>query len=262
MTKVEMLFEFRGRMGDAVVYPLNGKMCMRRLPTRREPLCREMVEQQQRVKSVARLYRAMKCAGLSGAWELAEKPAGWSAYNLFVQRNLPALTGDGGIGDFRSLVVTEGGTINDEGLTINDEGLGINDEMLIINDERLGINDGSLIINDERLEINDKTLIINDEGLTINDEGLGINDGRLVVGWSWEGGYAHCRGDDQLGAVLMEGTERSFEIRALEVEGGLRKEGKAVVRVPEELRGWRYLYCYMKSVAGEYSRSVCVDLQE
>ena len=212
MTKVKMLFEFRGRVGDAVVYPLNGKMCMRRLPTRREPLCREMVEQQQRVKSVARLYRAMKCAGLSGAWELAEKPAGWSAYNLFVQRNLPALTGDGGIGDFRSLVVTEGGTINDE-----------------------------------RLEINDK--------------GLGINDGRLVVGWSWEGGYAHCRGDDQLGAVLMEGTERSFEMRALEVEGGLRKEGKAVVRVPEELRGWRYLYCYMKSVAGEYSRSVCVDLQ-
>ena len=213
MTKVKMLFEFRGRMGDAVVYPLNGKMCMRRLPTRREPLCREMVEQQQRVKSVARLYRAMKCAGLSGAWELAEKPAGWSAYNLFLQRNLPALAGDGGIGDFRSLVVTEGGTINDE-----------------------------------RLEINDK--------------GLGINDGRLVVGWSWEGGYAHCRGDDQLGAVLMEGTERGFEMRALEVEGGLRKEGKAVVRVPEELRGWRYLYCYMKSVAGEYSRSVCVDLQE
>ena len=240
MTKVKMLFEFRGRVGDAVVYPLNGKMCMRRLPTRREPLCREMVEQQQRVKSVARLYRAMKCAGLSGAWELAEKPAGWSAYNLFLQRNLPALAGDGGIGDFRSLVVTEGGTINDE---------------------RLEINDGSLIINDERLRINDKTLIINDEGLTINDEGLGINDGRLVVGWSWEGGYAHCRGDDRLGAVLMKGEEKHFEMRALEVEGGLRKEGKAVVRVPEELRGWRYLYCYMKSVAGEYSRSVCVDLQ-
>ena len=212
MTKVKMLFEFRGRVGDAVVYPLNGKMCMRRLPTRREPLCREMVEQQQRVKSVARLYRAMKCAGLSGAWELAEKPAGWSAYNLFVQRNLPVLTGDGGIGDFRSLVVTEGGTINDEG------------------------------------------------GM-INDERLGINDGRLVVGWSWEGGSAHCRGDDQLGAVLMKGEEKHFEMRALEVEGGLRKEGKAVVRVPEELRGWRYLYCFMKSIAGEYSRSVCVDLQ-
>ena len=242
-----MLFEFRGRMGDAVVYPLNGKMCMRRLPTRREPLCREMVEQQQRVKSVARLYRAMKCAGLSGAWELAEKPAGWSAYNLFVQRNLPVLTGDGGIGDFRSLVVTEGGTINDERL-------GINDKTLIINDEGLGINDKTLIINDERLEINDKTLII-------NDEGLGINDGRLVVGWSGEGGYAHCRGDDQLGALVMKGEEKHFEMRALEVEGGLRKEGKAVVRVPEELRGWRYLYCYMKSVAGEYSRSVCVDLQ-
>ena len=250
-----MLFEFRGRVGDAVVYPLNGKMCMRRLPTRREPLCREMVEQQQRVKSVARLYRAMKCAGLSGAWELAEKPAGWSAYNLFLQRNLPVLTGDGGIGDFRSLVVTEGGTINDERLEINDGSL-------IINDERLGINDGSLIINDERLEINDGSLIINDERLTINDEGLGINDERLVVGWSWEGGYAHCRGDDQLGAVLMKGEEKHFEMRALEVEGGLRKEGKAVVRVPEELRGWRYLYCYMKSVAGEYSRSVCVDLQE
>ena len=255
MTKVKMLFEFRGRVGDAVVYPLNGKMCMRRLPTRREPLCREMVEQQQRVKSVARLYRAMKCAGLSGAWELAEKPAGWSAYNLFLQRNLPVLTGDGGIGDFRSLVVTEGGTINDERLEINDGSL-------IINDERLGINDGSLIINDERLEINDGSLIINDERLTINDEGLGINDERLVVGWSWEGGYAHCRGDDQLGAVLMKGEEKHFEMRALEVEGGLRKEGKAVVRVPEELRGWRYLYCYMKSVAGEYSRSVCVDLQE
>ena len=243
-----MLFEFRGRMGDAVVYPLNGKMCMRRLPTRREPLCREMVEQQQRVKSVARLYRAMKCAGLSGAWEQAEKPAGWSAYNLFLQRNLPVLTGDGEIGDFRSLVVTEGGTINDERLRINDKTLIINDEGLTINDE------GGMI--------NDEGLTINDEGGMINDEGLGINDGRLVVGWSWEGGYAHWRGDDQLGAVLMEGTERGFEMRALEVEGGLRKEGKAVVRVPEELRGWRYLYCYMKSIAGEYSRSVCVDLQE
>lgn len=247
MTKVKMLFEFRGRIGDAVVYPLNGKMCMRRLPTRREPLCREMVEQQHRVKSVARLYRAMKCAGLSGAWELAEKPAGWSAYNLFLQRNLPALAGDGGIGDFRSLVVTEGGTINDERLRINDE-------TLIINDKGLTINDGSLIINDERLEINDKTLII-------NDEGLGINDGRLVVEWSGEGGHVHCRGDDQLGAVLMKGEEKHFEMRALEVEGGLREEGKAVVRVPEELRGWRYLYCYMMSVAGEYSRSVCMDLQ-
>ena len=185
MTKVKMLFEFRGRMGDAVVYPLNGKMCMRRLPTRREPLCREMVEQQQRVKSVARLYQAMKCAGLSGAWEQAEKPAGWSAYNLFVQRNLPVLTGDGGIGDFRSLVVTEGGTINDERLRINDKTLIINDEGLTINDE------GGMI--------NDEGLTINDEGGMINDEGLGINDGRLVVGWSWEGGYAHCRGDDQLG---------------------------------------------------------------
>ena len=227
MTKVKMLFEFRGRVGDAVVYPLNGKMCMRRLPTRREPLCREMVEQQQRVKSVARLYRAMKCAGLSGAWEQAEKPAGWSAYNLFLQRNLPVLTGDGEIGDFRSLVVTEGGTINDE-----------------------------------RLEINDGSLIINDEGLTINDKGLGINDGRLGGGGGGGGGCGWGGGDGGGGAVLMKGEEKHFEMRALEVEGGLRKEGKAVVRVPEELRGWRYLYCYMKSVAGEYSRSVCVDLQE
>ncbi len=218
--EVKSFLDFHGRMGDFVVYELNGKLCMRRVVE--EPvMCKGLVEQQQRMKSAAILYRAMKGAGLLEGWRLAEKPAGWSAYNLFLQRNLMALTENGMVADFKNLAVTEGRVWCPE-VGISDEGLGISDE-----------------------------------GLMMNEEGVV----EYVVGWrnEWEG-VAHCRGDDRLGAVLMRGEAKWFEMKRLEVAGGLREEGRAVVRVPEEWRGWRYLYCFMVSMDGEFSPSVCIDL--
>ena len=203
-----------------MVYELNGKLCMRRVVE--EPvMCKGLVEQQRRMKSAAILYRAMKGAGLLEGWKRAVRRKGWSAYNLFLQRNLPVLTGSGMVADFKSLAVTEGRVWCPE-VGISDEGLGINDE-----------------------------------GLMMNEEGVV----EYVVEWrnEWEG-VAHCRGDDRLGAVLMRGEAKWFEMKRLEVAGGLREEGRAVVRVPEEWRGWRYLYCFMVSMDGEFSPSVCMDL--
>ena len=232
MAKLKSIFEFGGRIGNFVVYSLNGKLCMRSLPETPAPMCAEMVAQQGRMKAVAILYRAMKAAGLLEAWERVEKPAGWSAYNLFTKQNMPVLTGEGFIGDFQHLMVTTGK-------------VGI-----------FSINDVTGVINDERLTIKD-------EGLEMNDEGLTMNEGRIEVGWETGTGYAHCRGDDQLGAVLMKGEGKWFGMKVLEVaEGGMRSEGRAVLRVPEELRGWRYLYCFMRSRTGDFSPSVCVDLKD
>ena len=235
MAKLKSIFEFGGRIGNFVVYPLNGKLCMRSLPETPAPMCAEMVAQQGRMKAVAILYRAMKGAGLLEAWQRLEKPAGWSAYNLFTKQNMPVLTGEGFIGDFQHLAVTTGKVAQPVGCAIKDE----------------------------RLTINDKRLTINDEGLRINDEGLTINEGLLEVRWEAGTGYAHCRGDDRLGAVLMKGEGKWFGMKVLEVaEGGMRSEGRAVLRVPEELRGWRYLYCFMRSAAGDCSPSVCLDLKD
>ena len=221
MAVVKSILNFNGRVGDFVVYELNGKLCMRHLPEKQVPQCEEVVEQQQRMKSAAILYRAMKGAGLLEGWKRAVRRKGWSAYNLFLQRNLPVLTGSGMVADFKNLAVTEGRVWCPE-VGISDEGLGINDE-----------------------------------GLMMNEEGVV----EYVVGWEDAGeGVAHCRGDDRLGAVLMRGEAKWFEMKRLEVAGGLREEGRAVVRVPEEWRGWRYLYCFMVSMDGEFSPSVCIDL--
>lgn len=221
MAKLKSIFEFGGRIGNFVVYSLNGKLCMRSLPETPAPMCAEMVAQQGRMKAVAILYRAMKAAGLLEAWERVEKPAGWSAYNLFTKQNMPVLTGEGFIGDFQRLAVTTGKVAQPTGC------------------------------------------VINDEELTVKDEGLTMNEGRIEVGWETGTGYAHCRGDDRLGAVLMKGEGKWFGMKVLEVvEGGLRSEGRAALRVPEELRGWRYLYCFMRSRTGDFSPSVCVDLKD
>lgn len=256
MAKLKSIFEFGGRIGNFVVYPLNGKLCMRSLPETPPPMCAEMVAQQGRMKAVAILYRAMKAAGLLEAWQRLEKPAGWSAYNLFTKQNIRVLTEEGFIGDFQHLAVTAGKVAQPVGCAIKDE-------RLTINDEGLRINEMTGVSNDERLRINDEGLRTNEEGVEINDKGLMMNGGMIEVRWETGTGYAHCRGDDRLGAVLMKGEGKWFGMKVLEVaEGGMRSEGRAVLRVPEELRGWRYLYCFMRSRTGDFSPSVCVDLKD
>ena len=143
MAKLKSIFEFGGRIGNFVVYPLNGKLCMRSLPETPAPMCAEMVAQQGRMKAVAILYRAMKGAGLLEAWQRLEKPAGWSAYNLFTKQNMSVLTGEGFIGDFQHLAVTAGKVAQPIGcaIVINDEGCASNEKGLTINDEGLRIND-------------------------------------------------------------------------------------------------------------------------
>ena len=176
MAKLKSIFEFGGRIGNFVVYPLNGKLCMRSLPETPPPMCAEMVAQQGRMKAVAILYRAMKAAGLLEAWQRLEKPAGWSAYNLFTKQNIRVLTEEGFIGDFQHLAVTAGKVAQPVGCTIKDERLTINDEGCASNDE-------GLTINDEELRINDEGLRTNEEGVEINDKGLMMNEGMIEVGW-------------------------------------------------------------------------------
>lgn len=106
--KKDDFFNFKAKVGDAVIYRLNGKWCMRSLPERPTPMPTPMLEQQERIKAIASLYRSMVAAGLDGAWKQARKPAGWSAYNLFLQKNLPALTKQGTVGDFKKLMLTVG----------------------------------------------------------------------------------------------------------------------------------------------------------
>ena len=228
-------------MGDFVVYELNGKLCMRRVVE--EPvMCKGLVEQQRRMKSAAILYRAMKGAGLLEGWKRAVRRKGWSAYNLFLQRNLMALTENGMVADAYNLFLQR----NLMALTENG---------MVADFKSLAVTEGRVWC--PEVGIGDEGLGINDEGLRMNGEGVV----EYVVGWEDAGeGVAHCRGDDRLGAVLMRGEAKWFEMKRLEVAGGLREEGRAVVRVPEEWRGWRYLYCFMVSMDGEFSPSVCIDL--
>ena len=181
MKKQNCFFDFHVRMGDFVVYGLNGKLCMRQLPKRSKKLCKGMIVQQVRIKSVAILYRAMKDAGLLEAWRRAKKPLGWSAYNLFLQKNILVLKEDGCIGDFMSLLVTAGKVWCPK-------------SMAACREEEAGVW---------------RVKWLNDEQLITDDMGM-----------------AHCRRDDRLGAVLMRGDAKWFEMRLWRWKGERGRRGR------------------------------------
>lgn len=103
-----VLAHYSGRIGKFVIYQRLGKTCIRTLPACRSPVSTALLSQQERIASIAIFYKAIGAAGLKDSWQKAEKPRGWSGYNLFVQQNMPAFTSEGEIGDFDKLQLTAG----------------------------------------------------------------------------------------------------------------------------------------------------------
>lgn len=110
MTQISnsVLAHYSGRIKNFVVYQRLGKTCIRRLQACRSRVNAALLAQQERISSIAIFYKAIGAAGLKDSWQKAEKPTGWSGYNLFVQQNQPAFTSDGEIGDFDKLQLTAG----------------------------------------------------------------------------------------------------------------------------------------------------------
>lgn len=77
---------------------------MRRRPRPSErPPAPGVVAQQERMASVAILYRCLKAVGLYAYWQRAAKGSAMSGYNLLMRENLPAFDADGTIRDFTKL---------------------------------------------------------------------------------------------------------------------------------------------------------------
>ncbi|MCM1440937.1 MAG: hypothetical protein NC131_17315 [Roseburia sp.] len=100
--------ELRGKIGNCTVYKRLGKTCVRSCPDSRKLTSAGQVAQQRRIASIAILYKAVKIVGLNACWKAADKPAGWTGYNLFVTKNLPAFDSDGLIGDAEKVCLTVG----------------------------------------------------------------------------------------------------------------------------------------------------------
>ncbi|MCX4290621.1 MAG: hypothetical protein OSJ36_02360 [Odoribacter sp.] len=100
--------KIKGKAGGCTVYKRLGKTCVRSCPDSRKLTSAGQVAQQHRIASVAILYKAVRAAGLDVCWKAADKPAGWTGYNLFVTKNLPAFAPDGFIGDAGKVRLTVG----------------------------------------------------------------------------------------------------------------------------------------------------------
>lgn len=105
---INLMGRLQGKLGGCTVYDRMGETCVRTLPESRKLTGKEVIAQQRRIASIAILYKALKSAELAKYWNDAEKPSGWSGYNLFVSKNLPAFTPDGLIGDADKVCLTVG----------------------------------------------------------------------------------------------------------------------------------------------------------
>lgn len=88
----------RGKIGKQfTVYQRLGKTVMRSVPEDFHPTGQGQLAQQKRIKGCNTFYKAMQAVGLTPYWQQAKKPAGWSGFNLFMSRNLPAFSAWGWI---------------------------------------------------------------------------------------------------------------------------------------------------------------------
>ena len=55
---------------------------------------------------------------------------------------------------------------------------------------------------------------------------------------------------DLLHAVVMR-DEESYAVKTVDCGGACRGDGRAVVRIPEELSGYKHLFCFFSSQAGD-----------
>lgn len=97
-----------GKMGGYIVYQRLGQTCIRSKPQVKTSTTTRQIAQQERITAVAIFYKAVCSAGFLTCWQKAEKPQGWTGYNLFVHNNVKAFTADGTIGDFTKLQLTTG----------------------------------------------------------------------------------------------------------------------------------------------------------
>lgn len=104
----DFLKNCKGQLGDElIVTSYNGKTYLRRKP-KSIRMTTAMMEQGERISSVAALWQAMKTAGLDQAWQQAAKGSRWTAYNVMVKNCLCAFNGKGVISDFEKLKLTIG----------------------------------------------------------------------------------------------------------------------------------------------------------
>ncbi|WP_251622612.1 hypothetical protein [Odoribacter lunatus] len=100
--------KLRGKFGGCIVYKRLGKTCIRSCPGSRKLTDAGQIAQQRRISSLNIFYKALKFAGLAKCWNDAEKPAGWSGYNLFISKNISAFAPNGFIGDAEKVCLTVG----------------------------------------------------------------------------------------------------------------------------------------------------------
>lgn len=105
----ELLKGCRGKFNDFIFYQYRGKTCLRAKPEKKRKIFpAEMVRQRERIAGVAALYQGVKAAGMFRIWTQAAEGTGLTGYNLFVQRNVPAFTGEGEVGDFGKVCLSVG----------------------------------------------------------------------------------------------------------------------------------------------------------
>ncbi len=99
----------KGKVGGLVVYRLGDRTVVRTVGERESgEFSAGQRAQQERIASVAILYKSMKAAGLHKGWQEAVRGTALTGYNEFVRRNVSAFSGDGRIADFGKLQLTAG----------------------------------------------------------------------------------------------------------------------------------------------------------
>ncbi len=110
-----------GRIGDFIVYNHRNRICVRSYPTNvKAPCTPGQLAQQARVASIAVFYHALKEAGVYEYWKKAAEGMTQSGYNLLVRCNLPAFDGEGRIGDFSKLQLSQGKVRQLSGLNLEE----------------------------------------------------------------------------------------------------------------------------------------------
>lgn len=78
---------------------------------------------------------------------------------------------------------------------------------------------------------------------------MGTN-GELLFKWENDGiPYPLCHEDDRLVIGLVK-QEKGISIKIPEIGDWRRKDGRAVIHIPEECKGFPHLYCYFCSAIG------------
>lgn len=99
--------DLHGKLGrQFTFYRRLGRTVVRSLPESYFPSAPGQVAQQCRIRSLNIFYKSVKSAGWSGCWKETKKPVGWSGFNFFASKNLPAFSAEGLIGDASKVCIT------------------------------------------------------------------------------------------------------------------------------------------------------------